>query len=152
VLSDELRAVRARNPQASPEGFVFASRSGARLDPRNFRARVLLPAIERANLILAERNRPPMPDRVTLHSLRRTFVTVLCVLGEDPIVAMDEVGHADPGPTIAVYRQAMRVAPGEKTRLRPLVDGSKSQWLRGEPEGLAELDGAQQQPARSKPT
>jgi integrase len=97
VLSDELRAVRARHPRAPPEAFVFATRGGGRQDARNFRARVLLPAIERANLILAERDRPLRPEWITLHSLRRTFVTVLCALGEDPLVAMDEIGQIDPG-------------------------------------------------------
>jgi len=80
-----------------------------------------------------------MPESITLLSLRRTFATVLCVLGEDPMVALDELGDTEPGPTLAVYRQARELAAGEKERLRALVEGSKSPWFRGEGEGSTEV-------------
>ncbi len=131
ALGDELRAVRARSSRAAPDAFVFLTRRGRRQDAHNFRARVLLPVIARANANLAERGLPPLPEWITLHSLRRTFVSMLCVLGEDPVVAMDEIGHTDPGPTLAVYRRATQLPAGEKTRLRALVERSKSQWCRG---------------------
>jgi integrase len=139
ALGDQLREVRARNRQAPSEALVFPTRRGGRQDAHNFRARVLLPAIERANLSLAERGRTPMPGSITLLSLRRTFATVLCVLGEDPMVALDELGDSEPGPTLAVYRQARELAAGEKERLRALVEGSKSPWFRGEGEGSTEI-------------
>lgn len=148
VLGDQLREVRARNRQAPPEAFVFPTRRGGRQDAHNFRARVLLPAIERANLSLAGRGRPPMPESITLHSLRRTFVAVLSVLGEDPVIALDELGHADPGTTLAVYRQARELAAGEKERLRALIDGSKSSWFRGDDEGSSEVSEVPPAPAR----
>jgi hypothetical protein len=48
---------------------------------------------------------------------------VLYAIGEDPGVVMDEMGHADPGLALTVYRQSMRREPGEKDRLRALVEG-----------------------------
>jgi integrase len=147
VLIDELRAVRARNQQAAPDAFVFATRRGGSQDARNFRARVLLPAIERANLILAERAHPPLAQQITLRSLRRTFVTVLCALGEDPLVAIAELGQADPRPTLAVYEQALQLAQGERTRLRALVEGS--QWIREQADTSVALAEARSRPPQS---
>ena len=152
VLGGELRAVRARNRDISVHAYVFPARRGARQDAHNFRARVFLPTIACANSHLAERSLPPLPEWITLNSLRRTFVSTLCVLGEDPLVAMGEVGHAHPESTFAVYRQAMRLTPGEKTRLRALVDGSGSQWFRKDARGSLSLLETQQTASQSKPT
>lgn len=123
ALGDELRAVRARNPQAPSTTFVFATRLGARQDPHNLRPRVLGAAIERANASLAHRGMPPLPQGITPHSLRRTFASVLYALGEDPGVVMDEMGHPDPGLALRIYRQAMRRGDEERARLRELLEG-----------------------------
>ena len=48
---------------------------------------------------------------------------VLCALGEDPGTVMDEMGHADPGLALRIYRQAMRRDEAERGRLRALVEG-----------------------------
>ena len=64
-----------------------------------------------------------MPDRLTPHSLRRTFASILYAFGEDPGVCMDELGHTDPALALRVYRQSMRRDEGEKARLRALVEG-----------------------------
>jgi hypothetical protein len=48
---------------------------------------------------------------------------VLYALGEDPGVVMDEVGHADPGLALRIYRQAMRRDETERAKLRALVEG-----------------------------
>jgi integrase len=56
----------------------------------------------------AKQKLPPLPDRLTPHSLRRTLASVLYAIGEDPGVVMDEMGHTDPGLALRVYRQAMR--------------------------------------------
>jgi integrase len=54
------------------------------------RRSVLYPAIERANVILGERNVPTIPDgsdgqpRVTFHSLRRTYASLCAEANADP--------------------------------------------------------------------
>jgi integrase len=124
ALRDELLAVRARRPFATTDGFVFATARGGRQSPENFRSRVLATTVDRANENLARRDLPPLPDRLTPHSLRRTFASLLYALGEDPGVVMDEMGHTDPALALRVYRQTMRRDEGEKTSLRALVEGA----------------------------
>ena len=102
--------------------FVFATRTGRRPSGENIRSRVLLASVERANMNLAKDQLPPLPAKLTPHSLRRTFASTLYALGEDPGVVMDEMGHADPALALRVYRQAMRRGEEEKEALGKLVD------------------------------
>jgi integrase len=55
TLLDELKAHRAKHPDASGDDLVFATWTGRPRDRHNVRARVLLPALERAN---KKRQRP----------------------------------------------------------------------------------------------
>ncbi len=66
-----------------------------------------------------------LPERITPHSLRRTFCSLLYALGEDPGVVMDEMGHTDPALALRVYRQSMRRDEDEKQQLRALIEGSE---------------------------
>jgi ribosomal L7/L12-like protein len=66
----------------------------------------------------------PLPDKLTPHSLRRTFCSLLYALGEDPSTVMDEMGHTDPGLALRFYRQAMRRGADEKAQLKSLVEGA----------------------------
>ncbi len=118
-----LADVSTRHPD-HPDDFVFATARGGRLRPDNFRPRVLRATIERANANLTTRELPPLPERITPHSLRRTFASILYAIGEDPGVVMDEMGHTDPGLALRVYRQAMRRGDSEKVALQMLVRGS----------------------------
>ena len=122
ALLAELQIVRVQ-PSSDPNGFVFATRTGRRASRENIRSRVLLAAVERANASLAKQQLPPLPEKLTPHSLRRTFASILYALGEDPGVVMDEMGHADPALALRVYRQAMRRGDDEKDRLREIVEG-----------------------------
>jgi integrase len=70
ALRDELLAARSRHP-ASPDEFVFATRTGGAPSRDNVRNRVLAPAVERANASLVRRDLVPLPERITPHSLRR---------------------------------------------------------------------------------
>ena len=58
ALRDELLRVRAAHNHVDQDGYVFPTRTGARLGPDNFRNRVLAPAQKRANEQLAKRERP----------------------------------------------------------------------------------------------
>ena len=122
ALRDEL--LRLRDSQA-PDEFVFPTLTGGRQSADNFRSRVLRAAVKRAHENLAEQGLPPLPDKLTPHSLRRTFCSLLYALGEDPGLVMDEMGHTDPGLALRVYRQAMRRGEDEKDALRALVEGSE---------------------------
>jgi integrase len=107
---------------ASPDAYVFGTAQGKRQNPSNVRSRVIATAVERANGRL-EDGEHPLP-RLTPHSLRRTFASLLYAIGESPPVVMAEMGHADPDEALAVYAQAMRREDGENDRLRALVEGA----------------------------
>jgi integrase len=71
VLREELLTLKARLiPE--PSELVFGTTCGAPQSPTNIRQRVLQRAIKRADESLAAHNLSPLPDGLTLHSLRRT--------------------------------------------------------------------------------
>ncbi len=96
ALRDELLALRGRRQDAQQGGYVFATLSGGRMSPDNFRSRVLRAAVKLAGERLEAEGLSPLPDKLTPHSLRRTFCSLLYALGEAPPVVMVEMGHTDP--------------------------------------------------------
>ena len=138
ALRDELLAVRGRQQDAAQDAYVFPTARGARMSDDNFRTRVLgrpavvsdgkdkkgTGAVGRASTLLEASGLPPLP-KLTPHSLRRTFCSVLYALGEDPGTVMDEMGHTNPALALRVYRQAMRREDDEKAQLRALVEGAE---------------------------
>ena len=82
---------------------------------------MLARAIERANATLAAKEQQPLPGGLTLHSLRRTFASLLFALGEPPTYVMSQMGHTTPGLTLALYAREMNRRDGERQRLRALV-------------------------------
>jgi integrase len=77
ALRDALVGVRAKAEHVDQDAYVFATRTGGRPSGDNVRARVLNPAVARANKSRAKRDLPPLPDKLTPHSLRRTSASVL---------------------------------------------------------------------------
>jgi integrase len=139
VRNVKIRGAWRAGRQDVPQGaYVFATRTGKRLGADNFRNRVLghpartvkgkdKPAagvIGRANRNLDAAGLAPLPAKLTPHSLRRTFCSLLYALGEDPGTVMDEMGHTDPALALRVYRQSMRRGEDEKAQLRALVEGA----------------------------
>lgn len=122
VLRDVLAAHKARASTIDPGAYVFATAAGKCQNPSNVRVRVLAKAVDRANARLLVAGEPLLPP-VTPHGLRRTFASVLYALNTDPGEVMDEMGHTDPELALQVYRQSMRREPGDKERLRALVEG-----------------------------
>jgi integrase len=122
--------LRGRRLETDQSAYVFRTSRGGRQSPDNFRFRVLRAAVTRANENLAADDLPPLPDRLTPHSLRRTFCSLLYALGEDPGVVMDEMGHTNPALALRVYRQAMRRGEDEKAQLAELVEGSQLAVIR----------------------
>ncbi len=123
ALKAELVRMRAGQEPIDPDGFVFPTSAGRRQSTDNLRSRVIGTSVERASKNLLACGLPPLPDKITPHSLRRTFASVLYAIGEDPGVVMDEMGHTDPALALRVYRQSMRRGEDEKIALRRLVDG-----------------------------
>jgi len=120
ALTDH-RASIARDPR--PDDLVFPTTSGRRQGKDNFRSRAFALSVARANERLVEAGRNPLPDRLTPHSLRRTFASILCATGTDLMVISEQLGHADLKVTYRIYTKVMRRGAEERERLRALVEG-----------------------------
>jgi hypothetical protein len=79
--------------------------------------------VRRADELLADNDRPPVPAGLSAHKLRHTFTSLLAACGEDPAYIMGQLGHSDPKFTLRVYTHVMRRDDGERERLRALVEG-----------------------------
>ncbi len=124
ALRDELLAARSRH-SIGQDDYVFPTRTGRRQYESKVRTAMLGGAVKRANENLGGRDLPPLPDSLTLHSLRRTFASVLYALGETPPVAMAEMGHTSPALVLRIYAQAMRRGEDERARLGALIEGAQ---------------------------
>lgn len=123
LLRDILAAYKDRSMSIGSDGLVFPTGHGGKRDKNNLRSRMLLPALERADELLAERGKDPLPKGVSPHKLRHTFASALVASGEDPASVMAQLGHTDPKFTLKVYTHMMRRSPGERERLTALVKG-----------------------------
>jgi integrase len=102
MLRDELLAWRA------PESPFFPTRAGSRRDKDNINARVIRPAVRRANERRALRDLPPLPARVTAHTLRRTYISMMFAAGAEIPYVMAQVGHGDSKVTLEIYAQVLK--------------------------------------------
>lgn len=106
-----------------PDDFVFAGRIREKPRERNsVRTRILYRAIEMANEQLAAEDRPPLPDGITFHSLRRTYAALRAELGEHPAITAAQMGHRDPRMTLRVYTDVTEMKP--QTRMAGLLGDS----------------------------
>jgi integrase len=72
-----------------PDSYVFATRTGRGQSADNRSTRVVGAGVKLASEQLVAHDAAPPPERITPHSLRRTFASVLYALGEDPGVVME---------------------------------------------------------------
>jgi integrase len=93
---------------AAPDDPFFATHSGRPRDKDNVRNRVLRPALERAAVRLRDVDAPALPEAITPHSLRRTYISLLLTAGADPQYVMQQVGHTDPALTLRIYAQVLK--------------------------------------------
>jgi integrase len=107
-LRDELLAYRASRPDAPPDQPAFPTRSGSRRNKDNINARVIVPAVRSANERRAEQRQPPLPDAVTAHTFRRTFITLMLEAGAPVPYVQDQVGHEDAKTTLVIYAQVLK--------------------------------------------
>ncbi len=123
ALRDELAARKATTTRPAPRDLVFATATGRRQGATNIRKRVLAPAVKRANQLLEQEGRAPLPERLTPHGLRHTYASLLVAAGEDPRYVMGQLGHTDPNLTLRLYTHSMRREDGERQRLQDLITG-----------------------------
>jgi integrase len=100
-------ALADRKATLNPRGTdpVFATARGGRRDRNSIRNRLLNPVLSRAGELLTERSLPPLPDRVTPHTFRRTYLTYLAWAGVPIRRAMSQAGHKDAKLTLQIYQQ-----------------------------------------------
>jgi len=87
---------------------LFPTLTGGRHEPSNVRTRILADAVERANEARGKEGRMLLPDKVTPHTLRRTFASLSFFAGRDLRFVMGQLGHDSPSMTLSVYAQAMK--------------------------------------------
>jgi integrase len=104
---------------------VFPTRTGRREYEHKVREGTLGGAVKRANANLATKGLPPLPEKLTPHSLRRTFASTLYAIGETPPVVIAEMGHTSPNLALRVYAQAMPRDADERDALAALISGER---------------------------
>jgi integrase len=107
-LHDELLAYRASRPDAALDQPAFPTRNGARRDGRNINRKVIAPAVRAGNALRAERRQPPLPESITAHTFRRTFITLMLEAGAPVPYVQAQVGHEDPTTTLEIYAQVLK--------------------------------------------
>lgn len=106
-LVTELWTLAATSPQTGPDDPVFVGRRRTRQTPDNV-GRRLKSAIKRANVALEKAGIAPISERVSPHSLRRTYASLRFACGDDPVYVAEQGGWLDPTFPIKVYARAVR--------------------------------------------
>ncbi len=107
ALRDELALWLDRSRFKEPTDLVFPTLKGEKDCRQNVRRRLLLRAIEKANVRLAEDGIELIGD-VGPHGLRRTFASLRVAAGDDPVYVSSQIGHEDPTFTLTVYAQVVK--------------------------------------------
>jgi integrase len=92
-----VRLLRARwleSPGKGPDDFVFTNSVGNALDYRK---------VGEAFRTAVRRSGVRADGRLSLHSLRHGYASLLIADGLDVVFVSRQLGHADPGVTLSVY-------------------------------------------------
>jgi integrase len=106
--TDDLARWKARNPDQGSPVFLSAHAGRIRRQSAANVARRLKTAIKHANRKLDKLGIEPISERVTPHSLRRTYASLRGALRDDPVYIAEQLGHTDPRFTLAVYTKAVK--------------------------------------------
>ncbi len=68
-------------------------------------------------------------QKVTLHSLRHTFASLLIAQKHDPVFVADQLGHSNPSITLRVYAHVFRASKQER-EARDQLEAAYGQLLR----------------------
>ncbi|MGH2951588.1 MAG: tyrosine-type recombinase/integrase, partial [Solirubrobacterales bacterium] len=98
----------AKHPDEGEPVFLSAHAGQIRRQSAANVARRLKTAIGRANARLGELGVEAISERVTPHSLRRTYASLRAAAGDDPVYIAEQLGHTDPRFTLAVYTKAAK--------------------------------------------
>jgi integrase len=152
-LVQELSEHKARCADSSPSSPVFAARCRNGRTSRQTTSNVgrrLKTAIRHANERLAELDIEPISERVTPHSLRRTYASLRAALRDDPVYIAEQLGHTDPTFTLRVYAKATKRRERLTGNYREEFDRARDWALIGTSEQL-ELDRVREPlPARTR--
>jgi integrase len=108
-LRNELLSYRAYRPGAESADPAFPTRTGARRDKDNINGRVIAPAVRAAAALRAERGyAAPLPEPITAHTFRRTFITLMLEAGAPVPYVQEQVGHEDATTTLKIYARVLR--------------------------------------------
>ena len=94
ALAKRLRERRLATLHKAPHDFVFATPSGRGLDYRRV-GRAFRSSVRRAGL--------QAPGRLSLHSLRHGFASLLIANGLNVVFVSRQLGHANPTVTLSTY-------------------------------------------------
>ncbi|HWW67735.1 MAG TPA: tyrosine-type recombinase/integrase, partial [Solirubrobacterales bacterium] len=106
-LIEALSEWKAYRRTAVPGDPVLVTRTGSRQTVTNVDHR-LKAAIKTANKRLDDLGIEEISDRVSPHSLRRTYASVRAAAGDHPVYIAEQLGHEDPGFTFRVYQRAVK--------------------------------------------
>lgn len=106
-LIEALSEWKAYKRRSGPGDPVFVTRTGRRQTVTNVDHR-LKTAIKAANKRLAELGIEPISERVSPHSLRRTYASLRAAAGDQPVYVAEQLGHEDPSFTFRVYQRAVK--------------------------------------------
>ncbi|HXH87316.1 MAG TPA: site-specific integrase [Gaiellaceae bacterium] len=128
ALREELTLWRDTSKHASPDDYVFPTLRGTEDNRQNVRQRLLLPAIEKANVKLADAGIETIGS-VGLHGLRRTFASLRCAAGDDVAYTSAQIGHEDALFTLRTYTAAVkrrdRLTAGERAAFDRAVEWAR---------------------------
>lgn len=123
ILLDSRASASARGTEAAgPSPAAFSTRKGTPQTPGNVAHHVLAPTVALAAELLCARRQTPMP-KVTPHTLRRTFASILAECGVAPRRAMYLLGHTDAKLTLSVYQQVLDMSGDAVETLEQVLGG-----------------------------
>jgi integrase len=121
VVRDALEERRARlSPR--PGDPIWPTASGTQRDRGNVRTRLLAPVLALAPLLLEARGERELPERVTPHTFRRTYLTYCAWAGKHQRFAMGQAGHRSAKLTLEAYQQALPDDPQGESMVRAWLD------------------------------
>jgi integrase len=123
ALRDELAERKTAAVHTRPNDKVFSTLTGSMWSRDNARKRIFDKAVELADERLEEAGLVPIPEGLTPHSLRHTYISLRVALGDDAATIAQDAGHADMAVTFRIYTHVMRLSEGDRERLRDLVNG-----------------------------
>jgi len=115
-LRRQLRDVEILGDSYGDRGLVFATSTGAPVNPSNLRKRSFAPLLEKAKL-----------PRIRFHDLRHTCATLLLAKGTHPKFVQELLGHATVAVTLDTYSHVIpsmgdQTAHAMQNALSPMED------------------------------